>query len=73
VGCWKLGTTLIGVAVALAVSATVASAGEEVEGGDCYYGDFSVNIMPSCDTTNGGGGNRALLRPILENREPTAD
>lgn len=71
-GCWKLGTTLIGVAVALGVSATVAAAGEEVEGGDCYYGDFSINIAPSCDTTN-GGGNRALLRPILENRESTAD
>ena len=39
------------VAAGLAVSVPLAFA-DDVDGGHCTYGDFSVNVAPSCDTDN---------------------
>lgn len=54
------------VAAGLALSAGVAYADDDtdVEGGRCEYGDASINIMPSCDTSNSDSGE--LSRELKE-------
>jgi hypothetical protein len=67
---WKLlGTVVVGVMAGLAVSAPFAFA-DDAHGGHCSYGDFSVNVMPSCNTDNGGGGSLAPLSPATGDLRP---
>jgi hypothetical protein len=67
---WKLGTVVVGVMAGLAVSAPLAFA-DEAHGGHCSYGDFSVNVMPSCNTDNGGGGTVGPVTPATGDLHPT--
>jgi hypothetical protein len=73
---WKLGTVLVGVTAGLVVAAPFALA-DDADGGHCSYGDFSVNVSPSCDTNNGGDGSRDLtdnlqqLQPVSDELRPT--
>jgi hypothetical protein len=73
---WKLGTVLVGVTAGLVVAAPFAFA-DDADGGHCSYGDFSVNVAPSCDTSNGGDAPRDLppfsdeLRPTVPDLRPT--
>jgi hypothetical protein len=43
----------------LVVAAPFAFA-DDADGGHCSYGVFSVNVSPSCDTSNGGGNTPEL-------------
>jgi hypothetical protein len=80
----KLGIVLVGIAAGLVVSAPLAFADDgDANGGHCSYGDFSVNVMPSCDTNGGGTSDMLLdgthqelppsihdLRPVLDDLRP---
>jgi hypothetical protein len=47
----KIAAVVGGAAAALVVAAPFAMA-DDVDGGHCEYGDFSVNVEPSCDTSS---------------------
>jgi hypothetical protein len=73
---WKLSTVLVGAtAVAGLVVAAPSAFGDEDEahGGQCGYGDFSVNVQPSCDTTRNGGGGADELLPTLQPLQDVSD
>jgi hypothetical protein len=67
---WKLGTVVVGVMAALVASASFAFA-DGADGGHCSYGNFSVNVMPSCNSDNGGGGTLGPLSPATGDLHPT--
>ena len=59
-----------GAAAGLAASVPFAFA-DDVDGGHCSYGDFSVNVAPSCDTDNNGDGELVRdLRPAADDLRP---
>lgn len=71
---WKLGTVLVGIAVGSVVAAPFAFA-DDADGGHCSYGDFSVNIAPSCDTNSGDDENGDFLRelrPVSDDLRPAS-
>jgi hypothetical protein len=65
----KLVVTVGGVAAGLIVAAPFAVA-DDVEGGHCEYGDFSVNVEPSCDTDSNSGSE---LLPALDQLDDFLD
>jgi hypothetical protein len=68
---WKLAAVVGTAAAGLVVAAPFAMA-DETEGGHCEYGDFSVNVEPSCDTNEGGAELTRLLNPNFP-AEPVHD
>jgi hypothetical protein len=68
----KVAAVLGGIVAASVVATGVALADDEVHGGHCEYGDFSVNLQPSCDTNNSDGSDERLgpLQSITETLRP---
>jgi hypothetical protein len=57
------------VVAGLVVAAPFVFASDETDGGHCEYGDFSVNVKPSCDTY-GDRDDSPHLAPITRTLSP---